>query len=64
MGDGVGKWKGSAGIHVCDGPEDPDHHIGSHFIIVVQIGKRSDLRCISFQGEACCPNSEGQWLLN
>ena len=64
MGNGIGERKGSTGIHMCDGPEDPGHHIGSYFIIVVQIGKRSDLRCIPVQGEARRPNSEGQRLLN
>ena len=52
MGDGVRERKGSAGIHMGDGPENPGHHIGSNFLIVVQIGKRPDLRRIPVQGEA------------
>ena len=64
MGDGIRERKGSAGIHMGDGPEDPDHHIGSNFLIVVQIGKRPDLWCIPVQGEAHRPNSEGLQLIN
>ena len=49
---------------MCDGPEDPGYHIGGNVLIVLQIGEGLDLRHILVQGEARCPNSKGQQLVD